>query len=299
MHRPRLHTVALIVLAALACAAPAAASGVRRIGVVVTTRVNVPEDQARALSSALGAVIHKHFPVDVIAGAETERRLPPGGVSARCVADIECRQDLGRRLDADELILLVMVGAGGRIQIDPTWVHVASGEVTSRSAIEIADDADVREVLAEVAPSLLPHIPERKQREERDGPNVVVVTPSGTTTTTADSGRRITAGTLIAAGVSAGALAGATVFTLSSGRKFDSLDRDGCRAMPCSKAEIDSLRRDTILADVLFGVSAVAAGTAIVLYLLDDGEPTPAREAPQVSIGTGPGTVGLSLGGVF
>ena len=47
--------------------------------------------------SALGAVIHKHFPVDVIAGAETERRLPPEGVSARCVADIECRQDLGRR----------------------------------------------------------------------------------------------------------------------------------------------------------------------------------------------------------
>lgn len=296
MHRPRLHTIALIVLVALACAAPAAATGVRRVGVVVTTRVNVTAEQSRALASALGEAIHAHFPVDVIAGAETERRLPPEGVTARCVADIECRQDLGRRLDAEELILLVIVGTGERVQLDPTWVHVASGEVTSRPAIMIPGGAKTGEVLAKAAPSLLPHLPPR-EREERDGPDVVVVTPGAAGAT--DGGRRITAGTLIAAAVSAGALAGATVFTMSSRRKFDTLDRDGCRAMPCAKADIDSLRRDTILADVLFGVSAAAAGTAIVMYLLDDGEPATSREAPAVSLGAGPGAYGLSIGGVF
>lgn len=272
-------------------AADAAAESVRRVGVVVTTVVNLSDKQARDISAALGEVLHERLVVDVIAGAEAERRLPAGGVPAGCVADTDCRQDLGRRLDAEELLMLVVVGAGPRIKIDPTHVHVASGRITSRPAIELPPDSDARALLAEAAPTLLPHLDTREQ--ERRGPDVVVVTASG------QGERRLRPSTLIVAGVSAGALIGASVFALSSRRKFDTLDEDGCRTEPCSKRDIDSLRRDALLADVFFGVAAVSAGAALTMYLLDDGDPVAAPAAPSVSVGPGPGTLGLSVGGVF
>lgn len=275
-------------------AAPAAAESARRVGIVVTTLVNVSDEKARELASTLGEVLHERLVVDVIAGAETERRLPPGGVPAGCVADDDCRQDLGRRLDAEELLLLVVVGAGPRLKVDPTWVHVASGKITSRPAIEIAPDADVRALLAKAAPTLLPHL---AAREQRRGPEVVVVT---TGAAAEQGGRRVRPATLIAAGVGAGALIGGTVFALSSQRKYEALEADDCRRLPCDKRDVDSLRRHTILADVFLGAALVAAGTAVTLYLLDDGDPPAAKtDQPSVSVQAGPGAVGLSLGGVF
>jgi hypothetical protein len=299
LHRHSLHTAVAIALLAGVCAsaAPAAAASERRVGIVVTTVVNVSEERARGLASTLGEVLHERLVVDVIAGAETERRLPPGGVSAGCVADTSCRQDLGRRLDAEEILLLVVIGAGERVKIDPTWVHVASGKVTSRPAIELAPGADERAVFREAAPVLLPHLDERDA--ERETTQVVVVTPG---VAPAGSGRRLTAPVLIAAGVSAGALIGGAVFGLSAGRKFDNLEADGCRAMPCPKSGIDDLRRDTIVADVLLGTALVAAGVAVTFYVLGDDEAPaaqPAQPAPSVTVAPGPGVVGLSLGGVF
>lgn len=279
--------------------APAAAEKVRRVGIVVTTKVNVSDAQVSQVSTTLGEIVQARFDVDVIAGADAVRRLPPQGVSTRCVADVECRLELGRRLDAEELLLLVMVGAGDRVQIDPTWVDVASGRVTSRPAIELEPGADLRAILERAAPALLPHLRERSsgpapapEPRERE---VVVLTPGVQAAT--GSERRLTPATWIATGVSAGALIGATVFSLSSRRKFDTLDGDGCRRMPCSKDDIDSLRRDTILADVFFGTAIVAAGAAVVLYVTGESE-APAAPA-KLSVGPGPGSVGLSLGGAF
>jgi hypothetical protein len=300
----RLHTAALILfvgLAALAGAAPAAAEPVRRVGVVVTTRVNVSDEQARSVSATLGEIVHARFDVDVIAGAEATRRLPPQGVSTRCVADVECRLELGRRLDAEELLLLVMVGAGDRVQIDPTWVDVASGRVTSRPAIELEPGADLRATLEKAAPALLPHLRERSREpaprpEPTERREVVVVTPA---LPAGERERRFTPAMWIATGVGAGALIGATVFSLSSRRKFDTLDGDGCRRMPCSKDDIDSLRRDALLADVFFGTAIVATGVVVALYVTAEGD-APAPAAPAtLSIGPGPGSVGVSLGGSF
>ncbi len=289
---------AIIALGIALGAAPAAAESVRRVGIVVTTLVNVSEDQARELASTLGEVLHERLVVDVIAGAETVRRLPRGGVPAGCVADDDCRQDLGRRLDAEELLLLVVVGAGPRLKVDTTWVHVSSGKITSRPAIELASGADVRAVLTRAAPTLLPHMAAREQ--QRSGPEVVVVTSGGGGGAGGQNDRRIRPPALIAAGVSAGALIGASVFALSSQRKFETLEEDDCRRLPCDERDIDSLRRDTILADVFFGAALLAAGTAVTLYLLDDGgAPVAKTDQPSVSVGAGLGALGLSLGGVF
>lgn len=307
MLRHRLHTNALIILAGILAwlagprgsgPAPAAAEKVRRVGIVVTTKVNVSDAQVSQVSTTLGEIVQARFDVDVIAGADAVRRLPPQGVSTRCVADVECRLELGRRLDAEELLLLVMVGAGDGVQIDPTWVDVASGRVNSRPAIELDAEDDMRAVLERAAPALLPHLRERsgEPRPEPREREVVVLTPGGQ----ADMGsqRRFTPATWVATGVGAGALIGATVFSLSSRRKFDTLDGDGCRRMPCSKGDIDSLRRDAILADVFFGTAIVAAGAVVVLWVTSESD-APAAPSKQLSVGPGPGGVGLSLGGTF
>jgi hypothetical protein len=282
----------VIALLVTALAAPALAE-TRRVGIVVTTRVNVSEDRARDLASALGDAVHERLHVDVIAGADAERRLPPEGVPARCVVEVACREDLGRRLDADELLLLVMIGAGATVQIDATWSDVASGEVKSRPSIELGPAAGVHTGLARAVPDLLPHLVPRSS-EPRDDARVVVVVPP------ARPGRRLTPATLAAAGVGAGALIGTVVFSLSARRKFDTLDRDGCRRTPCRDADIDSLYRDTVLADALFGVAVVAVGAAVVFYVASDSEqPAAQAEPPPLSMTPLPGGVGLSLGGVF
>lgn len=281
----------MIALLATALAAPAMAE-TRRVGVVVTTRVNVSEDQARDLAGALGDAVHDRLNVDVIAGADAERRLPPEGVPARCVVDLACRQDLGRRLDADELLLLVVIGAGETLQIDATWSDVGTGEVKSRPSIEIGPDAGVHTRLTRAVPELLPHLVSHAS-EPRDDARVVLVVPQ------APPGRRVTPATLAAAGVGAGALIGSVVFSLSSRRKFDTLERDGCRRTPCRDEDIDSLFRDTVIADALFGVAVVAAGAAVWFYVASDSGQPSAPAEPPLSVTPLPGGVGLSLGGAF
>jgi hypothetical protein len=289
--RHRIHAAALTALLVAGLAAPAMAE-TRRVGIVVTTRVNVSEDQARDLAGALADAVHERLHVDVIAGADVERRLPPEGVPMRCVVEDACRQDLGRRLDADELLLLVMIGAGETVQIDATWSDVASGEVKSRPSIEVGPAAGVHTVLARAVPELLPHLVQRSSPPHDDARVVVVVPP-------ARPGRRVTPATLAAAGVGAGALIGSVVFSLSSRRKFDTLDRDGCRSMPCRDQDIDSLYRDTVIADALFGVAVIAVGAAVWFYVASDSDRQAQAEPPPLSMTPLPGGVGLSLGGVF
>jgi hypothetical protein len=284
----------VVLWAALLLGAPVAgdraarAEAPRRIGVVVSARVNLSAAAAQALSAGLGEAIHAQLPVDVLAGAEAERRLPPGGVPEECIASADCRLDLGRRLDAEELLVLVVVELAGRVQIDSTWCHVASGKVTSRPAVVIAPGADRVAVLRAAVPRLLPHIrPERAP----PAPQVVVVSAPGEPA----SGRHFTAATWVATGVAAAALVGGTVFALSAARKFDSLDEDGCRSRACPGGDIDRLERHALAADVLFGVSTVSAVTGLVLYLRSGAAP---RATPQVSVSAS-GTAMLGVGGVF
>ena len=45
--------------------------------------------------------------------------------------------DLGARLATDQLILIVAVKVGDRLQLDPTWADVSSGRTVPRPSIEI------------------------------------------------------------------------------------------------------------------------------------------------------------------
>lgn len=292
MSHRSLHTAVAAALSvavlALVPAEALAQKTARRVGIVVTTRVNVSKKQATELSKELGRALGEKLQVDVIAGQEVVRRLPPEGVPQDCIAAADCRNDVGSRLDAEELLMLVVVRLGDRIKIDPTWTNVASGETRSRDAVVLEEGADRAKVLARAAPRLLPHIEER-----RGGGTNVVVLPGGEE----DDGRHFTTGTWIAAGAGGAALAGALVFTFSAQNKYDSLEGRGCRDMPCPEGDVESLERHALAADLLYGAAIAGGVTAVFLYLRSGGE---AEEAPSGSVGPGPGgSAGISVGGRF
>lgn len=292
--------VTAVALAILAGGAHEASAQVdRRIGVVVSVRVNVDAAEARALSDQLAKGLSAELPVDMVSGAETERRLPPGGLPDECVANAPCRVDIGRRLDADELLFLVIVRMGDQLQIDPTWADVASGRVTSRARITLKTGDDPVAVFRKAAHELLPHI----ARQKREPETKVIVVPGAGATRPGD-GHHMTRGAWIAAGVGAAALLGGGVFALSARNKYNALAADDCRHSsepPCSQSRIDSLRNHALAADILLGGAVAAGVTTLVLYYRSGGEraPAPAAAPPPVTVGVAGGGLSLSIGGRF
>lgn len=284
-------TVIAILAALCAFSREVEAQRAKRVGIVVSVQVNVTPEDALALSSALGIAIRDEFAVDTISGSETERRLPLDGLPEECVASSECRTDIGRRLDSEELLMLVIVRMGDKIHIDSTWAHVASGDSTSRPKITLAAGSDQAVVFAKAAPTLFPHLKIKAAEPQVPREFVVVSKPR------ADSnGRTMPTSGWIAMSVSATSLIAATVFAVSARQKFTALDEDGCRDIACDPARITSFSNSALTADVLFGVSGAAAATALVLFLTN----TPDEQAPKNAlIRQGPGTFGLAVGGQF
>lgn len=297
MRLHRVHSLSLG-LAALVCAAwvaeAEAQQSPQRIGIVVTTAVNVGDEDADALGSALGHALEEELVVVVTAGAETRRRLPMDGLSDGCVADVACRSDLGQRLDADELLMLVVARVGTRVQVDTTWVDVATGKIASRPVMVLDAGTEPAEAFRDAGSNLLPHIQPRPE----------ILGPARTMRT----GRRMTTGVWIAAGVSAAALAGGATFGALTVTGYRGLEGDGCKTMACESARIDTLDRNGLATDVLVGVSLLAGVTAAFLYLTSDEEieapaeraARPARAArPLVGVGVGQGQVQIRVGGRF
>jgi hypothetical protein len=289
-------SLALVAVLWAALLPEAAAQSPRRIGVVVTTAVNLDESEADELTAALGQALEQSLGVVVTAGAETRRRLPLGGLPAGCVGEAACRTDLGERLDADELLMAVVARVGERVQIDITWVDVASGKVASRPAIVLEGGADRTAMLRGAGQALLPHIqpvPAAGEPPKRD-------TPPAIEPPARRSERHMTTGAWIAGGLGVIALGGA----LGLGyRSMDLHDKD--RA-----ADRDTLRTNNTIADGLGVVGVVAGVTAVVLYLSSEEPVAPPSSAgeraaaprpgrPVVGLGAAPGGIQISVGGSF
>jgi len=279
------HLVASLIVtaAALAGASRAHAEGLR-VGVVIATRVNVTEAEADALGSALGDALRDQLIVDVVAGAESRRRLPPGGMAEDCVAQPGCVDDVGERLGADELLFLVVVRIGPRVQIDSTWARPDTEQVDSRAALVIEDGKQgAPMVFARAARRLLPEAPVRLVNAPLAGDH-------------GSRGRRITRGVGIAGAVSLAALAGGIGLALAARSDYDELEADGCAQAACPGVDerVDSMENKALAADVLFGASAAAAGVAVILYFASgSGEESPVR------VGADPHGAHVWLGGRF
>ncbi|HEU5057328.1 MAG TPA: hypothetical protein VFU21_12415 [Kofleriaceae bacterium] len=262
-----LAAIPVLAAATLAGVTSARAEGLR-IGVVVATRVNVTEGEADALGSALADALRDQLVVDVVAGAESRRRLPAGGMPEDCVAQPSCVRDVAERLGADELLFLVVVRLGPRVQIDPTWARPRTEQVASRAAIVIEDGKQgAPDLFAGRARRLFPEAPVRLVNAPLTGER-------------GSRGRRITRGAGIAGAVSLAALAGGIGLALAARSDYDELEADGCDRSACPGVDdrVDSMEDKALAADVLFGASAVAAGVAVILYLgSGSGEEAPVR----------------------
>lgn len=301
--RGRIVRGALQVAVALALLLAPSLAAAERVGVVVAVAVNLEERKVQKLAARLGQALRQRLQVDVIAGPEAARRLPPGGMSDTCVADAACLRELGKRLGADQLLLLAVVRVGERVQIDPTWVDAATGETVARERVVIEGaGAPVEDIFRDAAPMLLPaaaHRPAPGQggspAQQAPGQMHIEATPRE------PRGRRMTTGAWIAGSASATALVASGLLALDAYRKYDALEQMGCDRMACDSGSIDAVDTRALAADVLLGVGVVAGASAILLYYTS-GERAPAERvalAPAIGVGAAQGTLTVTLGGWF
>jgi hypothetical protein len=315
---PHRHLPALtLAAAALAIGAPAARAQthrVARVGVVVAVHVNMSEEDAQALGDQIGAGLRDALVIDVVAGAQAARRLPPAGVGELCVARPECVKDTAQRLDADQLLFLVVVRLGKRVQVEPTWTDATGTQSASRDTVVLDAGVSARETFAGAATRLLPDIAARPKTAPPGAAGTAPAgggtgEPAGTPQSAGTGGeltgvapapaprRRVHLGTWIAGGVAVAALAGGIGFGLAANSARNDLEEEGCGdTKRCDDSRIDSLEHKMLAADVFYATAAVAAGTAVFIQLRWGGraEPAPLSLAP-----TSDGGAALLVRGAF
>ncbi len=324
------HRVAGVVCAtaaALLCLGPATAQAEKgRVGVVVNLSVNMEKGESTALATTLGDALRGALEIDVVAGNEVERRMPANGVPQECIAEAACVADMAERLDATQLLFLVVVRVGARVQIDTTWVDVASGRKAARDAILIEDSgSSVNEIFSDAAVKLLPDEPRKVStvppgdnnsgsvRPPNDNgpgdPRVVTPTgdngesptsrpvsrPSGSAIDSSPEpqGRRMTPAAWITTGAAGAMLVGGSLLALSAQSQHNKLEDSGCRDdMSCSDEDVSALRNRALGADILFAAALATGAVAAVLYW---------RSGGSTRVGVNPSANGASvwLGGEF
>jgi hypothetical protein len=204
------------------------------------------------------------------------------------VARAACVSDLATRLGADELVFLVMVRIGPRLQIDATWSDPATGNAASRPALILGEEGPgAATVLARAPRQILPHASPRA---------TPAMAPIAGATLTREAGRRLTPAVLVTGAIAGVALATGAGLGVSARRDFNALERDGCEARACPNEDqrIDGMERKALAADLLFATAAAAGVTSVVLYLNSD------RAEPPIQVGTTDGRGGyVSFGGRF
>ncbi len=279
--------IVLLVCASLAHADDARP---RRLGVVVGLAVNVEPEQAAALAESLAQVLEEQFIVETVAGAEATRRLPAAGVPEECIGLPACIADLGARLSVDELLVLVIVRVGESLQLDASWVDVATAEVVPRPAVALAADGDARAAFVAAAGAMLPNATPRPSPAPVRAEVVADSSIIGTPEPSPPSSRHLSTGVWIAGGVGVAALTGGVGFGLTARSRHGR-----CEDEPCAESELDGLESRALAADLFFGAAAVSAAVAAVLYWRSD----EAVEAPRVGLNFRPGGAVVGVGGQF
>ncbi len=262
----------------VAATAGTAAAAPHRVAVIPSVEVNVDAHRAEALTSTLADALRERLDVDAIGGADVTRRMPAAGLSEDCVAQKACVADLGKRLEVDQLLFIVIVQVGDTIQLDSTWADVATGNTIARPMIKLDDDARAAQIFGDAAQKLLPGSPLRSASK------TIVITQPGDTTTP----RHFTTTSLITGGVAVVGLGvgiGLGLSTRSSYNHCNSLE------LACSDSEISGIHTRAILADGITAIGVAAAAATVVLFWRSGGE--------TIVVTPTPGGAAVSLGGRF
>lgn len=227
-----------------------------RVAIVPGIAVNLDAARVDALSQDLADAVAAELDVTALGGLEVRRRLPADGVPPDCVATPACVADVAARLDAEQLLFVVMVdtGAGGAIQIDSTWVEPASGKSASRPAIDLASVADAKARFTVMAPQLFPDAPVRPKPK---------AAPEFLGTMTEAVPRHFTLGAKLAGGVAVAGLGVGIGFGLRARSRYHA-----CEDAPgtCSTDRHDTIRTSALVADLGYFVAIGGAVASAVMF---------------------------------
>jgi hypothetical protein len=228
-----------------------------KVAVVPGIAVNLDAARVDALSQDLAAALSAELEVEAIGGLEVRRRLPAEGLPADCVANQVCIADVAKRLEAQQLLFVVMVdtGSGGAIQVDSTWVDPARKVSTPRPAIDIVTIADAKSRFVSAARQLLPDAPVRPKPRGGNLGRMSAAIPRHLALPS-----YVTAGATVV-GVGVGVSLG--IVTRGKYKDCEALTSAGAS---CASSRKDSIRRTALVADAGWVIALGGAITTAVLY---------------------------------
>lgn len=228
-----------------------------RVGVVPGIAVNLDASRVDALSQELADALSAELVVAAVGGLEVRRKLPPEGLPSDCIVTPACVADVAKRLDAQQLLFVVMVDTGGAVQIDSTWLEPATGKSVSRPAIDLVAVSDAKAKFTTHAKLLLPDAAVRpKPKTGFEG-----VTPSVP--------RHLTKWSLISGGAAVVGLGVGIGFGLATRSSYND-----CKAseLDCSTTERDSVRTKAHIADAGWALAIAGTVTTAILYAVSGKE---------------------------
>jgi hypothetical protein len=254
-----------------------------KVGVVPGTAVNLDAARVDALSQDLAEALSTELDVDAIGGLEVRRRLPITGLPPDCVANPSCIADVAKRLDAQQLLFVVMIdtGANGAIQVDSTWVDPAAHKSAARPAIDIITVADAKARFISAARQLLPDAPVRAKPKTASLERVSAPVP-----------RHVTTPTYLAAGATIVGLGVGTTFGLLARSKYKDCEDKSAMGTGCTQPDTDTIRTRALIADAGWLIMLGGAIATTVLYATSS-------EASHVIVEPTPGGVAVTATGSF
>ena len=246
-----------VFLAIMIVALPRVASAEHvKVAVIPGIVVNLDAARVDVLTQELAEALHAELEVDAIGGVDVRRRLPPGGLPSDCVANQACIADVARRLEAQQLLFVVMIdtGRGGAIQVDSTWVDPVAHRTASRPSIDIATVADARARFAAAALQLLPDAPVRPKPRANLG-RMSEPVPS-----------HFTRPAYLTAGAAAIGLGTGISLGLVTRSRYKECEDQAPLGIACSDSRRSSIRRLALIADAGWAVAIGGAVATAVLY---------------------------------
>ena len=268
-------------LALLMSATSARSEPVTRVGLVVDAAVNLSPEQSTDLSERLGQALRDALLVDVTAGREVARRLGVHERDADCFRNRDCQVSVASVLEVEQLIVLVAVRVGTRLQIEPTWIDVGTGRTVVRDALVMDSDEQAQDAAFKAAAARL--LPDAPRREASPAINVA---PTVQVVQTATVGAQsiVPTATWVAFGVAGAAIVVGAAVGLSASADHGDLETMGCARMPCDPAKIDAVQSKALVADVLFGTAGTALVAGLAYWWWQSSAPADLAIVPSVNV---------------
>jgi hypothetical protein len=253
-----------VILAVTLAALPGLASADRaavKVAVVPGIVVNLDPARVDALTQEMAEALSAELVVDAIGGIDVRRRLPAGGLASDCVANAACIADVALRLEAEQLLFVVMIdtGTGGAIQIDSTWIDPVAHKSASRPAIDIATITDAKSRFATVARQLLPDAPVRPK-------------PNGSLGRMSDAvPRHFALPSYLTAGATAVGIGVGIALGMDARSRYQDCETQAHAGLACTQSRKDAIRRRALIADTGW-VLAIGGTVATALLYATSGE---------------------------